>query len=397
MSDILGPEVGYISIMEEYVTQLEEASHKPRNPLRPYNSGECERALAYSYAAFKGSIKDVSTPVDPRTRRIFSMGHKVEAALVKEFRDAFRQINKEGGDAKFKYDQQTLRIMTLPDEEIIEGKNDGGLLIKSDKYHKCLVDFKSKKDKWATFFTSKWDEDNEFFLKHGTLIDRHKDKKKQKDNVSIWINDINEFYDVLMDKNPFYCSNFSQLNLYMYDEDRFFHKLGFDHLALIYQENNNFNLREVRWAPSEKLANRTKDKFSRACKAGTSKDFESANKDFQLGTMKCSFCDWATQCWGLDEDQITKAFYDTLPNKRWPKDTDRLEFSETLEDLHKSWMTASQKCEEASKIEQEIIKLLDAQGVSKVRFSNDMIYDVKRYKTGGAGNGPRLALKRGKL
>ena len=92
-------------------------------------------------------------------------------------------------------------------------------------------------------------------------------------------------------------------------------------------------------------------------------------------------------CWPGDDAR--QVFFDNYPNKKWPRDTDRID-SEVLESLYEKWVTATEAGKEAAELETAIVKILDAKGVGKVRFKDGTIYRVKQLKSG-------LVLRRGKL
>ena len=97
MSKILGPECGYIEMLNHFTVEAakkQKLTGNKSNPLRPSSAGKCTRELAFEYAVYKGLI-EAEVPTEPaEVQRIFGMGHKTEDLMKWEFRKAF----KEAGD-----------------------------------------------------------------------------------------------------------------------------------------------------------------------------------------------------------------------------------------------------------------------------------------------------------
>jgi hypothetical protein len=95
--------------------------------------------------------------------------------------------------------------------------------------------------------------------------------------------------------------------------------------------------------------------------------------------MKCAFCDYKKECWS-DADPL-KAWFKSLPPKRWAKDVSRIESTEELEALYFEYQQANEAAVNSENLEHSICNLLIEQGVDKVRFSDGEVYEVKLYKS----------------
>ena len=98
-------------------------------------------------------------------------------------------------------------------------------------------------------------------------------------------------------------------------------------------------------------------------------------------------------CW---PNATRKDHYKNLPPKKWPTYLDKLTNADNIASLFLQYEALVEKEPEQKKIHDEIVRMLEAQGETKVELDNGHVYDVKQYKTGGVGGGPRLTLKRGK-
>jgi hypothetical protein len=142
-------------------------------------------------------------------------------------------------------------------------------------------------------------------------------------------------------------------------------------------------IREVRFVPSDEVAQRTKDKFIKvAATVDAEKSVENLTKEYVLGSQKCGFCPFRKECW--PENDALKAYFQELPPKQWAKDLDRLPQVEQgpLRALFAEYEDLVSKGTKLDKIEHEIIKVLDRNKVYKVRLSKDRVYRVKRLKEG---------------
>lgn len=379
---VLGPQVGYVEILEHYTNEIiaekAETQHQ-RNPLRPSAAGKCARELAYEYREFKTGDKIEKELITPAVERIFDLGHSVEYHAIRQFRNAFKRMKKD--PLSVKYGQQSLSFFRLPDGTLIEGSLDA--VFYSEK-HKALIDFKSKKDHFSSFSKTKWSET-------GVKLERM-DSVQKFGEESFWVEDLDAFLEELND--AFFAANFYQLNMYFHDEHSFLRERGIDHAAIIQYNKNSSVLREVRFKPSQSVYNYVKQKFLTVA-THAENDPEKVEKEFMLGSAKCGFCAFRSKCW--EGKDALKEHFSTWPKKRWPKDADRLKSYKEMQEAFELYAAAQEAGEAAKLHEEKLLKLLDKEGVKKVRFSENDIYEVRELKSGGVGGGPRKVLRRSKL
>jgi len=279
----LGPKAGYIEILNHFTQeQLVEELEDPKKwmPLRPSAAGKCTRELAHELMEYRGLAKYEKKPKDNESHRLLNLGHSIEWHAIKQFKDAFKRAGID-----IKYQQQSLSFFKLPDAEIIEGRIDGTFMSKT---HGALIDIKSKKDKFSAWVKTDWLYTDEKLRenKYVTEFGEH----------SFYIDDLAGFLKGL--KDPFWASNFYQLNLYFFDEHRFLRERGIDHAALIYYNKNDSRMREIRFRPSEEVFKEIKDKFLSVHEAvDVHKDPTKVQKDYMLGSIKCAFCPFSKQGW----------------------------------------------------------------------------------------------------
>lgn len=367
---ILGPEIGYSDLVN-VATEIaeEEAAKSPTDyhPLRPSNSGKCERELAYSLMEFMRFSTYDKSPRTAESHRLLNLGNPIETHMI-------RQMERHLSGFHIRYKQQIVELFRLeaaanPEmNRIVEGSVD--LVLWSDVF-KCVVDIKSKKEKFSSYQRSDWAEMNENLQTWPEVV--------QIGPTAYYVDDLPAFIKRL---NPFFAENFLQLNTYANTE--FLKSRGIDHAAIIQYNKNTSEIREIRFRPSEELFLQVRDKFQRVLDAVAVKVPEAATKDYVLGSMKCAFCPYAKECW--EGKNSLKEYFKTFPKKQWPVDiTDP-----TLVELFTQYeaMVGVNKTQET--LEQNLVKSLTAQGLEKVRLPNGHIYEIKVYKT-------KIALKRGKL
>jgi hypothetical protein len=158
---ILGPEVGitdliHFSIVEK--AEKEELKIKTgggdKSPFRPSSAGECERALTYKGMEFLGKAYYEKPNPEPHVQLIFSLGHAIEAMLIKIFENV--------EFFKLKYPQQVLSFFKINSGEprldtILEGSNDLCMVGTTDGW-KGVIDIKSKATGIGTYKRTKWEE-----------------------------------------------------------------------------------------------------------------------------------------------------------------------------------------------------------------------------------------------
>lgn len=377
-TNILGPPVSYVDILDISSLEVKEAEEeaiqtgegRPYCPLRPSAAGKCTRELAYQLMEFTGQKYYPKDPMEPTVTRLLDVGHYIENS----FKNQFRRYAKEYFQVK--YEQQGVYGFRLTSKKfdelnmLIEGSLDWCFVSKG---HKGLIDAKTKKDKFHKWFKSDWD---------GT-----DDKLKKMESVEVigsseqayWIEDLEAFINELND--PFFEANFWQINFYCNSD--WAKAVGIDHGAILQYNKNDSRIREIRFKPSARLYERTQGKFQAAVDACDEGDVTKAAADFPLGSIKCAFCPYVKDCHGASERDALKKFFNTLPNKSWPKDTDRMtkELSARLEDNYAEFIEEQGLIDRRKKTEELIIKDMLDNGIKKIRFSDGLIYELKFLKS----------------
>lgn len=380
---MLGPQQGYVDILNQKTTEMlqkrrDEGKEFDRTPLRPSSSGNCTRELAYALMEFHKLASYEKPLLSPETHRIFSLGHSVEYNLLRDMADILK------GVFEIKYKQQSLSFAQLTAtnnphfSQWLEGSID--LVLWSDEY-KCVVDVKSKNSKYSSYRNNSW-------MEFSDKLRNLKSIKTISDN-SFYADDLEAFLDEVND--PFLAANFLQLNLYACNP--FLTERGVNHGAIIQYCKNDSSLREIRFKPSQVLYDYVILKMQTALNAADNNDPTIAPKEFNLGSIKCAFCNYNKTCWS-DADPL-KAFFRTFPKKQWPTNITDLsdETAALAEELYADYKIAAGITDSAQKIEESLCALLAANEVSKVRFADGEIFEVRLLKS------PRehLVLRRSKL
>lgn len=358
---LLGPEVGYIDLADLALVEKDEVRRsKPRegNPLRPSAAGFCARKLAYEFNEYRGNAEPVYEEQSPDLQRLFELGHAIEYNMIR----MWGQVEL----FKIKYKQQALTFLKLDGDDYIEGSNDLCVYLPG---HRCIGDWKSKGDKWSSYYESKWDELD---------ADLRSMKTVQTINSRVyWVEDLKAFLDEL--KDPFFKHNFVQLNLYATNE--FMVQRGIDHACIWQYDKNKSRLREVRFKPSEEVKDYVLNKFSSIIEAvDQHKDPERIEKEHMLGSSACAFCPYAKRCW--PETDVKKAYFKTLPDKNWPRDTSYLgEVGQKIEELIPEFTAATDSLSAAKVVEERICMLMSNAKVWKVRLKDGTVYERKYLKS----------------
>jgi hypothetical protein len=386
---VLGPHVGYVDIIDysaEEKLKAEAAKAPTRYPLSPSQAGACTRELAYKLSEYLGQNKYEKPAQTAEQDRIFSAGHSLEYMLVRKIKELCSEF------FEIRYAQQMLSFVRLehPTEpqlnKLVEGSLDACFISKD---YKGIIDFKTKKDKFSSYFKSSWDEQTEK-LKGMASVQQIGESGK-----AFWVEDLEAFLEELND--PFFESNFLQLNYYA--NTQFIQERGIDHGAIIQLNKNDKRLREVRFKPSLELVKKVDGKFRAAYQAAAvEKDPELAPRDHIIGSIKCAFCDYKKTCWKFDDpaDDPLKAYFKSMPDKKeWPKDLDRMpkEIASKISRLYKKWSAAVEKTDEAEDLEKQLIRALTDAGVRKVRMEDTKIFELKHLKSPQ----PHLELRRSKV
>lgn len=365
-SKILGPQQGYVEMLDAATLEaFKKESAGPRKfyPLRPSSSGKCTRELAYELAEYHGLGKYGVEERKPSVSRLLNLGHHIETHLIREF-----QNHLQGYELKYK--QQTVTFFPVvaknhPEmSRIVEGSLDTCLWSPTTR---GVADFKSKGDKFSAYYGSKWDETAEQLSNMRTV--------EMVSETFFWVEDLPAFLKELRD--PFFEMNFVQLNGYANSD--FLKARGVDHCSILQSNKNDSRLREIRFKPSAEVFEQTRKKFQAALDAVDAGDPEKAPKDYVLGSLKCRFCPFAATCW--PKNDAKKAFYNTLPSKQWPKDTQRMGAAgDEIESLFEQYTDMTANGKKAEAFERDILKQMMDKGVSKIRLANGDVYMAKELK-----------------
>ena len=241
--------------------------------------------------------------------------------------------------------------------------------------HKILADVKSKKDKFSSTHKSKWDEDDAKYSSMKSL--------RILGKSSYYADDLEAFLEELND--DFFAANFLQLNLYC--NSSFARERSISTGAILQYNKNDSRLREVRFRPSKALFDKVEAKFRAAAAAAEAGDPMIAKQSALPGSMKCSFCSYNKICRpGVDNK---KAFFDTLPNKYFPKNISKVD-----DEILKGYLLeydAIYDLEKSKKgLEEKIAKRMLDSKTYKVKLENNNVYEVKTWKT-------TTSVKRGKV
>lgn len=375
MPGLLGPEVGYVDLLDyETREHTKNSDGFNKTPLRPSASGNCTRELFYALNEFHGKAKYQKKEQSAETTRVFGLGHSVEYHIVKEFESKLKMV-------EVRYKQQVLSFGKLeaPTDkrlsQLLEGSIDACFI---HPEWKCVVDFKSKKDKWSTGYKSQWDE---MSAKLASMASVSRVTEK-----AYWVESLSEFLAELRD--PFFEANFLQLNLYANSD--FIKERGINHGAIIQYNKNDSRLREIRFKPCPKLYQKVKKKFETVLMAVEKADETLASKDHVLGSIKCAFCPFSQTCWGED---TLKAWFGTFPKKQWPKDTDRMGTTGVaLDALFVEFTRLEALGAQMKETSEAILKLMAESNTNKVRTASGEVFEAKPYKSPF----PRVELKRSK-
>jgi hypothetical protein len=323
-------------------------------PLRPSAAGKCAAELATEYAEYKGLKETNQEIISPELARIFSLGHSVEYHILRMF--------EEAGFLQVRYRQQTVRFLKLPEGKWLEGSIDMTFFMNGEG---GIGDVKSKKDRHSSFGASGWHEAWEGYSKM-------KSTEVISDSL-IWINDLPSFLEEL--KDPWIKPNFIQLNIYANTD--FVKQSNINHAFVLQYNKNTSELRELRFRPSEEIYEQTKAKFLEVHNKVTASTTDTI--DSTLRELRCSPGSLCRYCW---PDAAKRAYFETLPPKKWPKDTNRLgQEGQKLEELFAGYEELTAHQEHAGSIEQAILKIMVDKDETKVRLSNGNVYEAKFLKS----------------
>jgi hypothetical protein len=311
--DILGPPVGYVDMLDASLrakAKREATSPSEYNPLRPSSAGQCARRLAYEYNDYVKGIRTEAEEKEPEIMRLLDFGSSVEYHGIRLFKqmsiEAVREAFPELTDLKalsVRYTQQVVTICELGPDARVEGSMD--LCFISEKY-RAILDFKSKKVKGRGMGRDDWQETT-------TKLARMNSVKKVSDTL-LYIDDIAAF--MAEDEDPFGVflhDNIYQVNAYATTD--FIKSRGIDHASLLFYSKNDSRMREIRFRPSEEVAEYVKLKYKVVYDNVMAGTVEAVPQEAALGSARCGFCPWTKQCHGVDADTARKALFANLRSR----------------------------------------------------------------------------------
>lgn len=384
--DLVGPIVGYTELLDrEIKKQIEkdsvEKTQKNRRffPLRPSSAGYCSRRLGYELMEYRGLATYKKELLEPHVWKLLNLGHSVEYSVLKNM----EHLGFHGFDIRYK--QQTLTLFKLNPVrvndkeypgEIIEGSCDGVLF--SEKY-KCLFDVKSVKDAFSVAYRTKFEETMVKFSRMHSV--------KVLSPNAFYITDLEVFLNEL-DPDDFLKDNIFQLSVY--GTTGFMRSRGIDHCVIWKYNKNDSKEYEIRFKPSIQIAGYVESKFNFINEKVWHGKVDEIPRDHNLGSVKCAFCPYRSECW---QNDTKKAFYATLGDKDWPTDSEKLIEYQKLESDFKQFQSLANLEETKGHLEQAIIKELIRLKVKKIRLKDKSIWEIKELKTPR----PHFELRRSKL
>ncbi len=379
---ILGPNVAFVDLIDYCLDEQED--NYDSFPLRPSSVGRCSRALCFELFEWQGKGAFPKEKKNPATKRLLSLGNPIEYQVIRNF----ELIQKVNPNFRVRFKQQYVDLFQLPNGQWVGGSLDFAMMNRA-LTEGGIHDSKSKGDKFSYSHKSKWDETTEKLQEMSTAVSISDGQGYVSEN-GFWVEDLPAFLEELND--PFFADNFEQTNLYSCSD--FAKSHGINYGSVDQYNKNDSRLREIRFKPSDVLFKKFEDKclyVFKTVESATKEDLLQLRCDFIPGSVKYAFCPCRIMA-GEDQKEALDRYFKTFPKRSWPTDADKLGLETELAAYELLQATA----EDGEKFEQEVCKVLLEKKVQKVRLSNGHVYELKNYKTGGIGNGPRVALKRSK-
>lgn len=393
MSKILGPEFGYVDLLDHGTTQAsieEEAKIKSGESrpkvLRPSSAGKCSRELAYGLMEQTGQAyydKDIR---DPNVTRLLRVGHDIERGFIEQFKmyakDYFKLLYEQQSVIGFKVESKKYPELLT---NFIEGSIDW---VFEGPDGVCIADAKSKKNKFHSYFKDDWDATTDKLLNMTSVI------TIAGSNQAFWIEDLEAFIKELDD--PFFEQNYWQLNFYANTDWAKQKKVT--HACILQYNKNDSRVREIRFKPSAALYEKVRLRFQAAVDAADNGNIELAPKEFNYGSIKCAFCPYKEECWKEKDKDALQAFFDmNYHKKRWPTDIQKIDGAgidviKELEGHYKIIQEADALSKEREKAEGAIVTFMLDKGLKKIRFRDKKVYEIRYLKSGR----PNYQLRRGK-
>ena len=357
-------DAGIILELEKQEKARKKGKGIHRFPLSPSGFGSCGRKLAIELAEFSGLGIYPLILDDPRSRRRFSRGHDIEYSLLRQL----KQYVPIGQTMK----QQYLAMQPTSDGKYMIG---GSIDVLIDDKESMIVDIKSKSTYWSNVSSDKFQEEMDGIADSPHCV--------MFGSNSIFITDIYEFYQEYPTDN-FISRYFLQLNAYgcspfakEYVSNSNPGEKGVKVVALLFENKNNHIMAEIRWVPDERLYTFALEKMQRIY------DYVVVNKqdptkfetDFTLGTLNCKMCPRREICYGDVRHPYNG------PRTKWAVDTKVMDSGEELEELYENYKKALKTNAQFDKLEGELIKAIVNSNETKIRFSDDKVFEIRTLKS----------------
>jgi hypothetical protein len=304
---MLGPSLGYIDILDAYLTnkaEKEATSQRTSNPLRPSAAGFCTKKLGFEFMEYRGLAPTQGEVRAPNVSRLLDFGTAVEYHVIRLFErmdlKAVRALVPGLEDLeslRVMYKQQSLSFFPIRDDngkgfpELIEGSTD--LVFISNKF-RCILDVKSKGSKASRqkgWGRTSWNDDDDKLEEMSSV--------QRVTETLFYVDDLVAFLDELDD--AFLAHNFYQLNLYAMSD--FMRERGIDHASILQYAKNDSRMREIRFRPSQTIYDLVKLKFTKVAEAvDVHQDISHLPQDHNKSSLVCKYCTYKTQCWKKKED-----------------------------------------------------------------------------------------------
>jgi len=337
-----------------------------RFPLSPSQFGGCGRNLAIDLAEFCGLKLYKKEMLNSRATKKFSRGHTIEYSLLRQFGFAVPSVKQS-------HKQQVIHMADTPDGKYVIGGSIDALLSTPDG--NMIMDVKSKGTFYSVAYSDKFREEfEEIGMMEGV---------EKFGTDAYYIHDIDEFFHNF-DRDNFLSGYFLQLNAYgaapwsqNYKNNLFPDHRGICAVSLYFENKNNHQDVELRWAPSQTLYKYAVDRMQAIYKwvAIDKKDPLKYPTEYILGSLRCKLCARKENCWPGEKHPWIG------PKKRWGKDTFKLKDGAKLEEVYKKFKPALNSGKVANQYAAEIMALMEEMKVNKVTFSDGFVYEMKFLKS----------------
>ncbi|GAC1686454.1 MAG: hypothetical protein NVS9B9_08580 [Ktedonobacteraceae bacterium] len=323
-----------------------------RYPISPSRFGSCGLQVARDIAHYHGlqSYKKPETAI--RLAKIFKRGKALEDAVLEDF--------AQYTGLKLLQRQQRLYLFTLTSGKVkVDIEGDIDVLFTDHTGFRLLTDIKTK---GAYSSPTAWDSVAEMFnnirnahgvIPHGT----------EQSNCYV-IEDMDAFLPSV-DRADFLYGYILQLNGYAHSD--WFRRTGVDACSIYYENKNNSNHYELRWAPNEKLYRQVQEKWQGVFNTVFTKGPEAVEKDFNLGSIRCKLCEYHELCWG-----------------ERPAFNERAVEARTIEGLEEAYTAYAYQVHSVKSLadtEQKILLLMENNNVDRIKTPDGKIWERKFLKS----------------